>query len=57
MHLSGLDVIGSTAGSLARLIQDRESELWEGNRIVAESTEEVSHVAYPTKLYKSLIST
>lgn len=43
LHLSGLDVIGSTAGSLARLVQDREIELWENKRIVAEaSPEEVS---------------
>lgn len=35
MHLSGIDVIGPTAGSLARLLQDRELELWEGKRLVA----------------------
>ncbi|GLB39985.1 putative von Willebrand factor (vWF) type A domain [Lyophyllum shimeji] len=40
LHLSGLDVIGSTAGSLARLIQDREIELWEGKRIVSQATPE-----------------
>ncbi|KAF7330099.1 hypothetical protein MKEN_00274300 [Mycena kentingensis (nom. inval.)] len=40
VHLSGLDVIGPTAGSLARLVQDRETELWEGKRIVAEATED-----------------
>ena len=34
VHLSGMDVIGSTAGSLARLVQDREVELWEKKRIV-----------------------
>ena len=34
VHLSGLDVIGSTAGSLARLTQDREVELWETKRVV-----------------------
>ncbi|KAL1948549.1 hypothetical protein VTO73DRAFT_12624 [Trametes versicolor] len=34
VHLSGMDVIGSTAGSLARLTQDREVELWEKKRIV-----------------------
>ncbi|TBU30306.1 AAA domain-containing protein [Dichomitus squalens] len=34
VHLAGLDVIGSTAGSLARLVQDREVELWETKRIV-----------------------
>ncbi|KAG5641083.1 hypothetical protein DXG03_006055, partial [Asterophora parasitica] len=40
LHLSGLDVIGSTAGSLARLVQDREIELWENKRIVADATPE-----------------
>ncbi|KAI0827475.1 AAA domain-containing protein [Trametes gibbosa] len=34
VHLSGMDVIGSTAGSLSRLTQDREVELWEKKRIV-----------------------
>ena len=34
VHLAGLDVIGSTAGSLARFTQDREVELWEQKRIV-----------------------
>ncbi|KAJ7057255.1 AAA domain-containing protein [Mycena amicta] len=38
VHLSGLDVIGPTAGSLARLVQDREAELWAGKRIVAEAS-------------------
>jgi von Willebrand factor A domain-containing protein 8 len=38
VHLSGLDVIGSTAGSLSRLIQDGETELWEGKRIVGQAT-------------------
>ncbi|KAI0315297.1 AAA domain-containing protein [Amylostereum chailletii] len=40
VHLSGLDVLGLTAGSLARLTQDRELELWEGNRIVASMSED-----------------
>ena len=35
MHFSGLDVLGPTAGSVARLLQDREVELWESKRIVA----------------------
>ncbi|KAF7986115.1 hypothetical protein HWV62_41553 [Athelia sp. TMB] len=53
VHLAGLDVLGATAGSLARLVQDRELELWEGKRIVAEaevsetSTGELS-VAHPS---------
>ena len=38
VHLSSLDVIGSTAGSLARFVQDREIELWEGKRIVADAS-------------------
>lgn len=42
VHLSGVDVIGSTAASISRLLQDREVELWEGKRIVADaSTQEV----------------
>jgi von Willebrand factor A domain-containing protein 8 len=40
VHLAGIDVIGSTAGSLARLLQDRESELWEGKRVVARSEDQ-----------------
>ncbi|KAJ7173000.1 AAA domain-containing protein [Mycena crocata] len=40
VHLSGLDVIGPTAGSLARLVQDREAELWGGKRIVADAAAE-----------------
>ncbi|KAM5545989.1 hypothetical protein V8D89_000115 [Ganoderma adspersum] len=44
VHLAGLDVIGSTAGSLARLTQDREVELWEQKRIVRRIVDdEVSH--------------
>jgi hypothetical protein len=43
LHLAGLNVIGATAGSLARLVQDRETELWEGKQIVSNaSTEEVT---------------
>lgn len=38
VHLSGLDVIGPTAGSLSRILQDREIELWEGKRIVTEAS-------------------
>jgi hypothetical protein len=34
VHFSGLDVLGTTAGVVARLLQDREVELWEGRRIV-----------------------
>jgi hypothetical protein len=40
LHLSSLDVIGSTAGSLSRLFQDREIELWGGRRIVADASPE-----------------
>ncbi|KAI5120535.1 hypothetical protein M0805_004543 [Coniferiporia weirii] len=39
VHLSGIDVIGATAGSLSRLTQDRETELWEGQRMVAGNGE------------------
>ncbi|THH04442.1 hypothetical protein EW146_g10173 [Bondarzewia mesenterica] len=39
VHLSGLDVIGLTAGSLARLTQDREIELWGTKRIVSHASE------------------
>ncbi|KAI0036975.1 AAA domain-containing protein [Vararia minispora EC-137] len=35
VHLDGLDVLGLTAGALARLTQDREVELWEAQRVVA----------------------
>ncbi|KAF9078337.1 AAA domain-containing protein [Rhodocollybia butyracea] len=39
--LEGIDVITSTgtAGSLARFVQDREIELWEGRRVVATKDE------------------
>ena len=40
VHLSGIDVIGPTSGSLARIFQDREAELWEGKRIVAQAEQE-----------------
>ncbi|CAL1709976.1 unnamed protein product [Somion occarium] len=40
VHLAGIDVLGSTAGSIARLVQDREFELWEGKRIVAHAEKE-----------------
>jgi hypothetical protein len=40
LHLSGLDVTGSTAGSLSRIFQDREVELWAGKRIVGSATED-----------------
>lgn len=45
-HLSGLDVIGSTAGALSRIIQDREIELWEHRRIVSEASEEEVHIRF-----------
>ncbi|KAF7292707.1 hypothetical protein MIND_01168900 [Mycena indigotica] len=40
VHLSGLDAIGPTAGSLARLAQDKEADLWAGKRILAEASPE-----------------
>lgn len=33
IHLAGVDVLGPTLGSLARLLQDRELELWNGARL------------------------
>ncbi|KAK7683695.1 hypothetical protein QCA50_013071 [Cerrena zonata] len=53
VHLAGVDVLGSTAGAISRLIQDREYELWEGKRMVAHANngelefEELS-VAHPS---------
>jgi hypothetical protein len=35
VHLSGFDAVGATAGSLSRLFQDREIELWEAKRVVS----------------------
>lgn len=34
VHLEGIDTLGATAGSLGRLLCDREAELWEGKRLV-----------------------
>ncbi|KAJ3505514.1 hypothetical protein NLJ89_g7376 [Agrocybe chaxingu] len=53
LHLAGVDVIGPTAGSLSRIIQDREIELWEGKRLVgAASSDEIQagqlSVAHPS---------
>ncbi|KAJ7829772.1 hypothetical protein B0H14DRAFT_3465448 [Mycena olivaceomarginata] len=63
MHLSGLDVIGLTAGALARLVQDRETELWAGKRIVGEATPTVCplpllfslHLSSPTPTLMPLV--
>lgn len=38
VHLEGIDAIGATAGSLSRLLNEREGELWEGKRIVGGET-------------------
>jgi hypothetical protein len=54
VHLAGLDVVGATAGSLARLVQDREIELWEGKRVVAEATEDEVRVFFVTPWSLSL---
>ncbi|KAJ7628770.1 AAA domain-containing protein [Roridomyces roridus] len=43
VHLSGLDVVGPTAGAIARLVQDREVELWGGKRMVADGSIEKSN--------------
>ncbi|TFK71122.1 hypothetical protein BDN72DRAFT_838036 [Pluteus cervinus] len=49
VHLAGLDVLGATGGSLARLVHDREMELWEKKRIVASaSTDELTLRTTPT---------
>ncbi|EPT01986.1 hypothetical protein FOMPIDRAFT_1119374 [Fomitopsis schrenkii] len=53
VRLDGLDTLGSTAGAIARLTQDRECELWEGQRIVRSASEdEIKHdglsVAHPS---------
>ncbi|KAL5520838.1 hypothetical protein ACEPAF_2841 [Sanghuangporus sanghuang] len=45
VHLAATDVIGATAGSLSRLTQDREVELWEGRRLVADATSEETEKA------------
>jgi hypothetical protein len=47
VHLAGIDVIGPTAGSLARLLQDREAELWEGNRVVCRMPDGEPTVSRP----------
>ena len=49
VHLAGLDVIGSTAGSLARLTQDRETELWDTKRIVRRTLD--GEVSVRTRAY------
>lgn len=40
VRLDGLDTLGSTAGAIGRLTQDRECELWEGRRIVRFASDE-----------------
>ena len=37
VHLAGVDVLGPTVESLARLTQDRELELWGGTRLTADA--------------------
>ncbi|KAL8292641.1 hypothetical protein RQP46_001253 [Phenoliferia psychrophenolica] len=39
VHLEGIDSIGATVGSLGRLLNDREGELWEGKRMVGKMEE------------------
>lgn len=44
VHLEGIDTLGATAGSLGRLLLDREGELWEGRRLVGPAaSDEVNH--------------
>ncbi|KAJ9475446.1 hypothetical protein PHBOTO_005536 [Pseudozyma hubeiensis] len=38
IHLAGVDVLGPTLGSLSRLLQDRELELWNGARMTEDIT-------------------
>ncbi|TKY88244.1 hypothetical protein EX895_002954 [Sporisorium graminicola] len=40
IHLAGVDVLGPTLGSLARLLQDRELELWNGARMTESESKE-----------------
>jgi hypothetical protein len=40
VHFEGIDTLGSTVGSLGRLLNDREGELWEGKRIVGKLAQE-----------------
>ncbi|KAH8981377.1 hypothetical protein EDB86DRAFT_3087168 [Lactarius hatsudake] len=47
VHFSGFDVLGPTAGAIARLLQDREVELWEGKRIVASLGDDVGPTNSP----------
>ncbi|CDU22417.1 uncharacterized protein SPSC_01047 [Sporisorium scitamineum] len=41
IHLAGVDVLGPTLGSLARLLQDRELELWNGARITESESKQL----------------
>ncbi|KAI0703059.1 AAA domain-containing protein [Cytidiella melzeri] len=59
VHLSGIDVIGPTAGSLARLMQDREAELWEGKRLVQQADpEEIStgQLSVPHRAFRVIVT-
>ncbi|KAH8980661.1 AAA domain-containing protein [Lactarius akahatsu] len=47
VHFSGFDVLGPTAGAIARLLQDREVELWEGKRIVASLGDDMGPMNSP----------
>ncbi|KAH9164938.1 AAA domain-containing protein [Lactarius sanguifluus] len=47
VHFSGFDVLGPTAGAIARLLQDREVELWEGKRIVASPGDDLEPTNSP----------
>ena len=47
VRLDGLDTLGSTAGAIARLAQDRECELWEGQRIVKSASEDEVYSSPP----------
>ncbi|PWN52041.1 hypothetical protein IE53DRAFT_367543 [Violaceomyces palustris] len=47
IHLAGVDVLGSTLGSLSRLTQDREFEVWNGGRLTLAAGGEAVQGAKP----------
>ncbi|KIY70240.1 hypothetical protein CYLTODRAFT_488278 [Cylindrobasidium torrendii FP15055 ss-10] len=56
VHLSGLDVIGATAGSLGRMMQDRETELWAGRRLVASASEDGTELSAASKAFRVIVT-
>ena len=47
VHLAGIDILGPTTGSLDRLTQDRELELWEEKRIVKQLSDDEVRLCTP----------